>query len=52
MNYDWKRYWHKFGDRSRVFSEFLYVPEYSKDVFSLDSVTDIPQNSEKKKPKA
>lgn len=42
MNYDWKRYWHKFGDSPHIFSGFLYVSEYSKDVFSLDAVSDTP----------
>lgn len=42
MNYDWKRYWHKFGDSPHIFSGFLYVSEYSKDVFNLDSVSDTP----------
>ncbi|MCU1290115.1 MAG: hypothetical protein JWN60_2344, partial [Acidobacteria bacterium] len=39
MNYDWKRYWHKFGNSPRIFNGFLYVSEYLKDVFSLDEVS-------------
>ena len=40
MNYDWKRYWHKFGDSPHIFNGFLQVSEYLKDVFGLDVVSD------------
>jgi hypothetical protein len=40
MNYDWKRYWHKFGNSPHISNGFLFVSEYLKDVFSLDEVLD------------
>ncbi len=40
MNYDWKRYWHKFGNSPHISNGFLFVSEYLKDVFSLDDVLD------------
>ena len=41
-NYEWQRYWYKDENSPHIIDGFLYVHEYSKSVFSLDSTLDIP----------
>jgi SIR2-like domain len=40
--YDWKRYWHKQNESPSIFNGFLVVHEFTKDIFTLDSVSDVP----------
>lgn len=41
MNYHWQRFWYKDEDSPITINGFLYVHEYTKGVFTLDSVSDI-----------
>jgi hypothetical protein len=39
--YDWQRYWYKDENSPLIINGFLYIHEYTKDVFTLDTVLDV-----------
>ncbi len=41
-NYNWQRYWYKSESPPLIIDGFLYVHEYTKNVFTLDSVSNVP----------
>ncbi|HSK72810.1 MAG TPA: hypothetical protein VK892_14005, partial [Pyrinomonadaceae bacterium] len=40
-NYDWQRYWFSEGNSPLIINGFLYVHEYTKSVFTLETLTDV-----------
>ena len=40
--FNWQRYWYKDENSPHIIDGFLYVHEYTRNVFTLDSVADVP----------
>lgn len=41
-NYDWERYWYKDGHSPLLINDFLYIHEFTKEAFTLNSVSNVP----------